>query len=176
MESTITITAGWLALTFLMSSIPEPPSIEMSTMATWGFTAPIICNALGALSASPQTWRSGCWFINVASHSRTNGWSSTNRILTFCAMSCRRNAAGRQFAGDARPARQQALDLEDRADDAGPVGHGAQAHARRYFGGHANAVVANRQRDPIRCRLKAHGNLLGVAVFDRVCNCLLRDA
>src|SRR5277367_3740447 len=159
-----------------MSSMPEPPSIEISTMAMAGFIAPIICNALGALSASPQTWRSACWFMRVASHSRTKGWSSTNRILVFCGMGFRRNDACRQFADDARPACQQALDFEGSADDAGPVGHGAQPHAGRYFCGHAHPVVANRQRDPVRRRCKAHLDFLGVAVFDGVGDRLLRDA
>src|SRR5580698_1539005 len=158
-----------------MSSMPEPPSIEMSTMAMAGFNDPIICNALGALSASPQTWRSGCWFMRVASHSRTKGWSSTSRILVFWAMDFRRDDARRQLARDARPACQHALDLEGCADDAGPVGHGAQAHAGRNFLGHAHTVVANRQRDPVRPRRKAHLDLFGVAVFDGVSDRLLRD-
>ncbi len=55
----MTITLGWLALIFLISSIPEPPSIEMSTMAMSGFATPINCNAFGALSASPQTSKVG---------------------------------------------------------------------------------------------------------------------
>src|ERR1700683_3025945 len=128
MESTSASTLGWAAFMFLISSTPDPPAIEMSTITISGLTLPINCSALGALSASPQTWRSDCWLIKVASHSRTRGWSSTSNTLAFSAIRLGYNAAAGQFASHTRAARDLARDVERRADDAGTVRHGSQAH------------------------------------------------
>src|SRR5208282_2812534 len=179
MESTSTAVSNWLALMFLISSMPEPLASEMSTIAMSGLMDSTSRNASGALSVSPQIWKSGRWLIKLVSHSRTSGWSSTSRILILCAMSFSSgHTAGRKFTGDARAGSGQTPNVEGRADHVGTVGHDAQSHslAGACLFGQADAIVGNGQRDDARCLFEADVDVFGLPMPDGVGDGFLRDA
>jgi len=58
--------------------MPFIPFSTMSTVTRSGLSAPIALSAPGALSACPQTFKSGSWSNSRAKPSRKIGWSSTS--------------------------------------------------------------------------------------------------
>src|ERR1039458_1476893 len=176
MERASIATVGCMALMLLINSRPDPFSSERSTTATSGFIVPMISNACGSLAASPQTSKSGCWLIRLATPSRTSGWSSTSRILIFGGIFSVQQT--RQRASDSSAARGQPFDVESGANQIRAVSHGAQPRVRvgLIFPRRAGPVVRHGQYNFIVGGIKTNVDLCGLAMLDRIGHRLLRDA
>src|SRR5262245_35242392 len=165
-----------------MRSSPFPLLKEMSTIAKSGRTDASRARALGTSSASPQTCRSGWVAMCMASPSRTTGWSSTMMSFTVgfasewvlvivCSPRHSTSCDGAAFLRRA--------DLQDAADQAGPVLHNSKSQAVAFLGPcllYADSVIFDAQTQAVRFGEQAQADSPWLAVPQGIGHRLLGDA